>query len=402
MNTMNKKFLIYVVCIILIVTCQASIYAADYTTSSTAATAIVPGMDFIGTPVVLTLAEAVKQVTTAGPGYESAVLKRDTFEKQSLEQEELWSQWRSISNTLTAAGPLVPVDVTNPMKSLNARIVRISRPYLLTQAAIQYQMDINLLAYETTQSYYRVVQAEEGLKLAEDNLQNRRNILTNTNKKFELGVVSKMDVLTAESAVTEAEVQLSSADVALKSLKMSFNQKCNYPLMQRVTLTDKLTKNTQSSIYLVGCIESALEKRNELTQLQYVLNVAQLTIDDKIMVSHYSAEYMSALLDLRQAEKNLRDAKMLIEMDIRAKYLGIINAQKEIVALEKTVTNATEGYRLAALSYDAGMNTLVDVHSAQLASYQAQLGLSNKILEYNLALSDLSMAIGYGKPSSGN
>ena len=80
--------------------------------------------------------------------------------------------------------------------------------------------------------------------------------------------------------------------------------------------------------------------------------------------------------------------------------MSIQNLASEISALEATVANAKEAYRLADLSFTAGMNTLVDVQAAQVTSYQAQLGLAGKILEYNLALNDFDMITGYGKGQS--
>jgi hypothetical protein len=394
---MNKKFLSFILTIVLIVSGLAPVFGAEETGSAAQAYNIAPNMEFTGTPVSISLVAAVKRITTEGPGFESAVLRKETLEAQALSQEDLWSSWVRVSRAMSG----VPNMQLDPTKSLDAKIIKITRPYLITQAALQFQIDINMMGYETTQAYYRVIQAEEGLKIAKDNLQNTKNILANTNKKFELGVVSKMDVLTAESAVQDAEVKVSSADVTLKSLKMSFNQKMNFSLMQDVRLTDTLTKTTVGSIYLKGCIESALKNRNELNQLQFALNKANLELSDKNMVSRYSGEYLTALLEVKQAEKNLKDTKQLIEMDIRSRYLTIQNIQAEIASLEKTVSNAKEGYRLSDLSFNAGMNTLVDVQEAQLASFNAQLGLSNKILEYNLAISDLSIVIGLGKPSAG-
>jgi len=77
-----------------------------------------------------------------------------------------------------------------------------------------------------------------------------------------------------------------------------------------------------------------------------------------------------------------------------------MNIQKEITSLEQKVVNTLESYRLSELSFNAGMNTLTDVQSAQLLSYRSQQGLSSKILEYNLAINDLSLVTGYGKPSN--
>ncbi|MDR0571137.1 MAG: TolC family protein [Clostridiales Family XIII bacterium] len=397
---MDKRFTSLILALLVMAAGAVPAFAADETAVGAVAYDIAPNMEFSGTPVALSLNEAVKRATSEGPGYESAVLKKETFEAQALAQEDTWASWESISKAMSANPARYAMQV-NPLKSLDAKVVKMTRPYLLTQAAIQYQMDVNMLGYEATQAYYAVTQAEEAVRIAKENLQNQKNILSNTNKKFELGVVSKMDVLKAESAAQDASVQEASAVTRLKTQKMAFNQKLNYPLMQEVKLTDELKRSTGAAVYLKDSIESALNSRNELNQQQYVLDKANLTLADKGSVSRYSAEYLTALLDVRQAEKSLKDTKLLIEMDIRARFLTIQNIQEEITALEKTVSNAKEGFRLAELSYNAGMNTLVDVQSAQVASFNAQQGLSAKILEYNLALSDLAMAVGYGKPQTG-
>jgi outer membrane protein TolC len=214
-------------------------------------------------------------------------------------------------------------------------------------------------------------------------------------------MVSRMDLLTAESAVQDAEGKLASAATGLKAIKRSFNQKMNLPLRQDVKLTDTLKMATAPGIVLKTAIESALSTRNELNMIQYQIDRAQLELDDKLFVSRYSAEYLTATLAVKQAEKSMRDTAQLIELDIRSRYMSINDIASEIAALQKTVSNAKEGYRLAELSYNAGMNTLVDVHGAQLASFQAQLALAAKTLDYNLALNDFNMAIGYGKGVTG-
>ncbi|MDR1570990.1 MAG: TolC family protein [Clostridiales Family XIII bacterium] len=375
---------------ITLATVGAAAYAADADASE-----ISPGMDFVGDAISLSLDKAVERMTTTGPGFESAALAKEAFEAQAKGQEDLWSSWRGVSRSISP-GDLTP----DPTKSLNAKVVRMTRPYLISQAAIQYEIDLNTLVYDTTQIYHQALQAEEALRIARENLQTQQDILSNTNKKFELGVVSKMEVLSAESAVQDADVKVGAAESALKAAKMSFNQKLYYPLMQDVKLTDPLARADAPTVELKAAIESALANRNELNQLQYALDKASLELADKNLVSRFSAEYLTAALAVKQAEKGLKDAKQLIELDIRVKYMGIQNLDREIASMEKNVSNAKEGYRLADLSYNAGMNTLVDVQNAQLASYQTQLGLSAKILEYNLAVSDLSLAMGYGRSAA--
>jgi outer membrane protein TolC len=406
---MKKKLLGVVLALAMMMSCASAIFAADATDAADAADtenpdaeaeteteAIVPDMNFTGEPISLSLEDALERITSVGPGYESAVLAKESLEAQAKGQEELWSQFRRISNELSGNSSMT----INPMHTLNARIVKIARPYFEEQAAIGYEIDLNTLVYDTTRVYHSVLQAQEALAIAEENRRIQNEILANTQKMFELGMTSKMDVLLAESAVQAAAVEVNAASggsLGLIPAKMSFNIQLDLPVMQTVVLTDTLHKVDAPEIDLKTSIVKALSNRNELKQLQFDLETKNLEIADLATASRYGSEYLTAALELKTAEKRLKDAKAGIELEIRAKYLSLQNLSDEIASFEKTVANAKEGYRLADLSYNAGMSTLVDVQNAQFASYQAQLGLAAKTLEYNLAVSDFEIATGYGK-----
>jgi hypothetical protein len=154
-----------------------------------------------------------------GPGYEKAVLAKESFEAQAKGNEEAWSQFRAISNELSAS----PSMTINPMHTLDARLVRIARPYLEEQAVIGYEVDLNKLVYDTTQVYYSVLQLQEALVIAEENLRIQNEIFANTQKKFDLGMVSKMDMNSAESAVQDAIVRVNTEMSGVTTAKMSFN-----------------------------------------------------------------------------------------------------------------------------------------------------------------------------------
>jgi outer membrane protein TolC len=388
-----KRKLLSIALICALVTLAAAPAAAADTAD------ISPSMSFGGEAVSLSLDDAIKRITSVGPGYESAVLARDTLSAQAKAQEELWAGWASTSNAMSGGrmSAQVAAVTVNPIRTLNAKVVSITRPYLETQAVVGYEIDMNNLIYNTTKVYHSELQAAEALRIAQDNLQVQQNILSNTNRKFELGMVSKMDVLSAESAVKEAADRVRTAESALKNAKMSFNMQLDYPIMQNVTLTDSLRKTSAPAIDLKKSIEMALASRNEIVQAQYLLDKAMLTLEDKVMVSRYSAEYLTAELEVKQAEKAIKDARSGIELELRSKYMSMQDLAAEISTAENTVVNAKERYRLAELSYNAGVSTLVDVQNAQLASYQTQLGLASKILEYNLAVSDFTVATVYGK-----
>jgi hypothetical protein len=419
---MKNKLLGVMLTFVMLLGCAPAIFAAEADADADAASGsaeelIVPDMEFVGEAVSLSLDDALKRITTMGPGYETAVLAKESFEAQAKGNEEAWASFRAASNALSAAnansaliGVMPDGDdkdkalaaaaqagmTINPMHTLNARLVRIARPYLEEQAVIGYEIDLNKLVYDTTQVYHSVLQAQEALAIAEENLRIQNEILANTQKKLDQGVVAKMDVLSAESAAQDAVVKVNTAAGGLKAAKMSFNIQLDFPLMQNVVLTDTLDKADAPDIELRTAIASAFTNRNELRQLQFVLEKENLEIANLATASRYGSEYLTAALELKTVEKNLKDTKAYIELDIRTKYMTIQNLSDEIASIEKAVSNAKEGYRLANLSYDAGMNTLVDVQNIQLASYQAQLGLAAKTLEYNLALSSFGIATGYG------
>ncbi|MDR3294366.1 MAG: TolC family protein [Clostridiales Family XIII bacterium] len=394
---MKKKFLGVILTLVLFLGCGTVFAAEAEAPAEPAPAVIVPNMNFTGEAISLSLEDAVARITSAGPGYESALLAKETLDAQAKGQEDLWAAWRAASNAMMGVPSSALTATINPTKTVEAKIVKITRPYLVDQAVIGFEIDLNNLIYDTTKVYHSVLQAAELLRISQDNLQVQKDILSNTNKKFELGVVSKMDVLSAESAVQEAAVRVNTAESNLKSAKMSFNMQLDYPLMQNVVLTDSLEMAVTGPIDLASSVKAALATRNELNQLAYRLESTNITLESKFNSSRYSADYLTAALDVKQTEKLLKDAKTGIELEIRSKYMSIQNLTDEIAAAKKTVANAQEGYRLADLSYTAGVSTLVDVQNTQLASYQAQLGLASKTLEYNLAVSDFTIATGYGK-----
>ncbi|MBR7148653.1 MAG: TolC family protein, partial [Firmicutes bacterium] len=57
---------------------------------------------------------------------------------------------------------------------------------------------------------------------------------------------------------------------------------------------------------------------------------------------------------------------------------------------------AKEGFRISQITYNAGMNTISDVHQAQVGVLGAELGLSSAIASYNQAVYEFEVAVGAG------
>lgn len=381
---MKKKFIIVLAAITVFTGSMSFVFADTGTTNTGGATkeataTIVADMSFIGPEIKLSLDKAIETTQTTGPGFEMAQINKAFMETAAAGQSEALSSLSKRDKTYN--------DVT----------VRLDRDYYKAQAPANYQAEMNKLEMDVVEAYYDVLSAQETLRINKDNLTVQKDILANTQKKFNLGVASKMEVLSAQNGVISAEAAASTAETMLKNMKMQFNMKMGHPLMQQVTLTDTFKQSTAPAINLADSIKTALEKRNEIQEAKH--NEAAIAMELESLQYHYpknSATYMNKELMHVSAVKGLKDSKDLIELEIRSMYMLLNDTEKQITAAKSTLENAKEGYRLAQISYDAGMRTLTDVQDTQISVYKAELALSSKISEYNLNLYSFKFATDVG------
>jgi len=349
--------------------------------------AIVPDMNFIGDSISLSLDQAVKIMQTEGSRAETAALNKASDEAIAKGHKE--SAQTSLENF-----DFMP---DSGMAQSNLTISRLYRDFAKEQSEANYQAELNEIEAMTIQVYYGVLQAEENLKVSKDNLDNQKTIYNNTMKKYKLGTVARVDTLTAETQVLQAENQVAVAETAVKNAKMNFNLLLGYDLMQKVTLTDSLKMIEEPEGNLTGFIESALDNRNEIKGV--ALNADMQEILLKGLEYRYpknSSTYLKQESATLQARKTAGDAPIQIELDIRARYMDMADKKRAVSVAQAQLANAKEGYRLATISYDAGMNTLTDVQQAQIISFQAGQGVARAITDYDLAVYNFIHATGVG------
>lgn len=363
--------------------------------------AIVPDMNFTGEPISLSLDQAIENMQTKGSRAETAALNKASDEAVAKGHKE---SAQSISDYLEEMRDLggVPISVSSAAEESgitesNEKIVKMRRDFAKEQLEANYQAELNEIEAMTIQVYYGVLQAEENLRVAKENLANQKAIYDNTMKKYKLGTVARVDTLTAETQVLQAENQVALAETAVKNAKMSFNLLLGYDLMQEVTLTDKLQMVDEPEGTLTGFIESALDNRNEIKGAVLGAEIQEILLTGlEYRYPKNSSTYLKQEVATLQARKAAADVPIQIEMDIRARYMDIADKKRAVEVAEANLANAKEGYRLATISYDAGMNTLTDVHQAQIASFQAAQGVAKAITDYDLAVYEFKHATGVG------
>lgn len=352
-------------------------------------------------PSQLSLAQAIEIMQTKGSRAETAVINRQSDKAVAEGYSE---SSRSIKEQMDALSTMVGMGAVSPMEaaqlipsSTEQKIIKMQRDFAKENVENNHQAELNAIEADTVELYYGLLQANENLKVSKDNLQVKKDILANVQKKFSLGVVAKVDIMSAESAVTQAEQSVREAEAAVAAASMNFNLLLGYNLQQKVVLTDELVKLPAPEITLEAAIASALENRLEPKAANFGVEAQSILL--KSLTTRYpknSATYMKQQVAFLQAEKSAKDAPLQIEMSIRIMYQDIMNKGMAVDVAQNTLANAREGYRIASITFDAGMNTLTDVQEAQVQVFQANQLVLKAITDYDLAIYDFNHAIGVG------
>ena len=351
---------------------------------------IIPeSMEFNGPPVKLSLKDAINRMQTTGPGFQGAVLTRDTLTAAAKSSTEAWQN-------LKAVDQLTGIFGMPGTKSKEGKIVELTRPYLRDQAPVQYEIAQNNLEASTVRTYFGMLQAAENYRIAKESLAIKTTLLSDVKRKYSLGVAARIDVSIATNDVLSAQVAVNQGLSGYNKARMAFNMQLNYPLMQEVILTDTLKEGTVKPISMVDAIQSALTNRNDIKKAEYDLEVAKIEFLSVSAYPRNSATYLDAKVTLEGKQMAYNNSFLSIEMEIRSKYMDLNDLKAEVASSKSTVKNAEEGVRIAKLSYNAGMNTLTDVKTAEKNYNLAQLGLAKAITDFNLAIYDFNLSIGKG------
>ncbi|MBQ9931942.1 MAG: TolC family protein [Firmicutes bacterium] len=396
MRSKNRKHRLAsaVLAVVLVLGCCGGVLAGD---------SIVPDMNFVGEPIQMSLEEAVKIMQTTGSTAETALLNKKS--DQAVAQGYSESS-RTLSDTIDSLNAIMGVPGTTSViasaqasgaTTTNLKILEMQRDFAKSMIDTNFEAEMNQIESQTVQIFYGLLQARENLNVTKDNLKVQKDLLANVQKKYNLGLAAKIDVTVAESAVLNAETNVAAAETAYKTAKMNFNYLLGYDVMQEVEVTDELEALPLPEVTLVEAIQSALEKRPELKGTAFALQVQDILLKSvEVKYPKDSATYLQQLVAYEQSAKMAEDLPSYIEIDIRTKYMQMMDLHAKIKTAEATQANAQAAYDIALISYNSGLNTLADVQQAQVQSFQAGQAVTAAITAYNLAVYDFEHSMGVG------
>jgi outer membrane protein TolC len=295
----------------------------------------------------------------------------------------------------------------------------------------------HLTVFNTKRAFYGhllakefVLVAEEAVRVAEENLENVKNM-------YEVGMASKMDLLRSEVRLTNMQPEIIAAKNSLRISELNLKIVLGMDLSQSVQIEGALSYEPFETD-LEACIATALAHRPEIKQSDfqrkmageslklsragylptvalsgnysfwadklnfrkdtwssfYVVNlVFNIPIFNGLKESAQIAQSKAMIREIELNQKALQDA---VELEVRQAVLLLKEAKEILLSQEKNSEQAKESLRITQLNFSEGMATTLDVISAEAAYSQAQVNYSRALYNYVVAVADLDRAMGVG------
>lgn len=285
-------------------------------------------------------------------------------------------------------------------KQAEGAMIMQPSPVLLLQAQaglelarLDYILAQERLKLEVQQYFYNVLKTENLVDIAIEGLESAKRQQNITEKKFQAGTVTRLDVIKSTGNVLDSEANLSQARHGLELAYMKFRQTLGLPLDALLFVAAEAFEIEYITVDLEEDLKFALANREEIQQLEKAIKIAKKDVE--LADNSYTplVTLKQAQINLAKLETQLRQVKQLLALDIRQNYSAMQDAQARIRVYQKRVEEATEMMRLAELSFEADLITGNELADAQIVILAAKNDLVAAIYDYNLAKAGYANAV---------
>ncbi len=362
--------------------------------------------------VAYTYVEGLKDASVGG-GLISLFMGGSSF----MPKPETWTFQATVTQVLYAGGQLQAA-------------IRASK-FLAQSQAWTRQAILDQIEFDAKQGFYDVLLTQALIQVARDSVLTFERHRADAAHMLEVGMVSKFELLRAETELGARQTDLESAQTAAKIALLNLCRIMGMPQDTPLELVGKLEWVPITDSVETFVVE-AKEKRAELLALDQGIKAAGQNIEAKwgafkpkaaATVNYKHTEgggsfnpngftvNLGAEIDLftggkryyelkeAKAEKesleNQRlDVERLVELDVRQARARVEEAIAKIRKEKQTVELAQEGQRLAQLRFQEGVGTQVETLDADLALTQARTTLAQALRDYAVAIAALDKAAG--------
>ena len=304
------------------------------------------------------------------------------------------------------------------------------------------------VVFQTINLYYFIVEADQLLKVREEDVKQQKKNLETIEERNRLGSLTKADVYQQQVQLGNAELQVIQQNNILETAKSNLLFYLGLDVFERYTYSSALTKreigilDTEISTdynRLIELVNKALDNRRDylaqklnLDSYNSNITIARSghlprlsgnlgynsfanTTNEIFKSNNYSAgltlsiplfsgfsthnAIQSAEVDAMNYELQVRDTERLLKQELQKSFLDLEAAKKSLNVTEKNVKAAEENLKIEQEKYSLGAGKLLDVLIANTSYQTAKTNFINsqfsyirlsEQLKYNLGVLDYS------------
>jgi len=290
------------------------------------------------------------------------------------------------------------------------------------------------LTAEIKMAYYNYLKSIQVVNIYKDVQSLLTENLRISKKLFENQKVTKDVILRAKTEMSSVEQKIMSAENQQKLAASYFNFLLNRPLDTDINIDTNLTAGEIAGLDYEGVYETAIQKREELHQLQYAINAAGngasalksnylpgLTAvldygyqgeeykfgkdDDYWMGSvvlqwnlfkgfqdHAKIEY--ATLEQKKLQIQFDQLKQQIALQVRQAYDNYKIAQKTVEVAQEQLGTSRESYKIINKKYEQGMVPYIEFLDARTNLTESEINLALTKYDYSVKCTELEKVAG--------
>ncbi len=304
--------------------------------------------------------------------------------------------------------------------------------HFFRSSSFRHERRLQEILFQVSSRYYEVLLGRRSIEIAKSALTRAQRQLERARGRFEVGVVTRTDVLRAQVQVAQAQEQLERArnqyDVALENLALEIGLD-EVPGEIKEPPAKDFGSESMSSL-----IDRALDRRRDLKQARKEVEASQQRVEFEkadyfprfSMQGEYTrtneeklfygededwnvalkvsyplftggrdvAEIDQARSKWRQARVSLKRLKREIRTEVRSVYLDIQTQKKVIQQLKEQVDTARRNYEQVTAQFEEGVASSVDQVDAFTSLNEAENRLAQAHFSYQLDLIRLQLATG--------
>ncbi len=284
-----------------------------------------------------------------------------------------------------------------------------------------------------TTNYLSLIKSRNKVSVAEQTVRDYEEHLKNANLQYQVGIVSKSDVLATNTRLANAKTALVEAKNAASLAEAKFNNYVGLPVSTPIVTVDKELTYTPYGISLESAKSYGVAHRGAIVQAAMAVkaaeeNVSRADASDIPTVNASARRGMKGsqwsgndskdwsvgaslswnLWDGGQSKANVSAAKAklekakeayaqtidTVELQVQEAYLNLKAAEQNIQSTHAAVEAGQEDFRIKTLRYRSGVGTNVDVLDAETALATARNNYVDALYNYNLSMATLEQAMG--------